>query len=170
MEERSVTSPAALLARIQDGWHEFSAYLMTLTREQLTVPTDAAGWTVKDHLIHLAVWEGSICALLQGQSGPEYIGVAPAVWQSTDIDTINALIHQRYRGRSLEEALRMLQDTHQRLVEKIHTLTEDDLLGAYRGFQPGPPSENAVIDLIISNTCDHYAEHQPWIAAIAESL
>jgi uncharacterized protein (TIGR03083 family) len=170
MEERSVTSSAALLARIQDGWHEFSAYLMTLTREQLTVPTDAAGWTIKDHLIHVAVWEGSICALLQGQSGPEYTGVAADTWRNADIDAINALLHERYRSRSVEEALRMLQDTHQRLVEKIQSLTEDDLLRACRGFQPGPPSENAVIDLIISNTCDHYAEHQPWLAAIAESL
>ena len=68
MAEVNKISKAELLARIQSGWDQFSAFLTTLTPEQLTRPTDAAGWTVSDHLSHIAFWEGSIPAWLRGQS------------------------------------------------------------------------------------------------------
>lgn len=51
-----------LLIRIEQGWNEFQAYIQTLSAAQLAGPTDAAGWTAKDHIMHLAVWEDGIDA------------------------------------------------------------------------------------------------------------
>jgi hypothetical protein len=50
---------AELLERIEAGFQEINQYLDSLTETQLTQPTDAAGWTAKDHVIHMAIWEDS---------------------------------------------------------------------------------------------------------------
>ncbi|MEQ8672174.1 MAG: DinB family protein [Aggregatilineales bacterium] len=53
---------ADLLRQIQESWNELQTVVASLTEEQLTRSTDAAGWTVKDHLIHLSIWEiGGTC-------------------------------------------------------------------------------------------------------------
>ena len=64
MADNPDVSTAELLSRTKLGWDSLQAYIKSLTPEQLTVPTDPAGWTVKDHLIHLAVWEDGIVAVL----------------------------------------------------------------------------------------------------------
>ena len=54
----AVTTPSTkdeLLEYLEQEWTDFHAYLQTLTETQLSVPTDAAGWTAKDHVIRQVV-------------------------------------------------------------------------------------------------------------------
>ncbi len=76
-----VSSRVELLQNIDAGWNRFYGYLKTLSDEQLSTPTDASGWTVKDHLTHLAIWEDGIYGLLMGHSRREQMGIDEATWQ-----------------------------------------------------------------------------------------
>jgi hypothetical protein len=155
-----------LVSRMQNGWDDFQAYLKTLTPEQMTGPRDAAGWTVKDHVIHLATWEDGVYALLEKQPRHEQMGLDQALWDSHEIDAINADIQQRNKDKSLDDVLKTFESVHQRLVEKIQSLSNKDLLRPYRYYQADSTVEKPVFGWIVGNTYEHYAEHKPWIVAI----
>lgn len=158
---------AELVRRMQQGWNEFQAYLKTLTVEQMTQPTDAAGWTVKDHVMHLAVWEDGIYALLRRQSRPERMGLDAETWESGDYDRMNAIIQQCHRDKSLKDVLDSFQETHRQLVDHIQTLSDADLMRPYRDYAPNSTADRPVYVYIVGNTYGHYEEHHPWIDAIA---
>jgi uncharacterized protein (TIGR03083 family) len=169
MAEETEITIASLLRRIEHGWNDLQAYLGTLSEEQLTKPTDAAGWTVKDHLIHLAIWEDGVYALLEGRSQREGMEVDEATWRQ-GIDAINAVIQQRYHDLPLGEVLETFRVKHERLVSRIKSMTDDDLLRPYRHYDTASDREQPVVGWIVGNTFEHYAEHKPWIAAIVGQL
>ena len=73
MDNTPVTT-REMLRRLQNGWDNFQAYLKTLTPDQLTQHKDAGGWRIQDHVMHLAVWEDGMEALLSGQSRQARMG------------------------------------------------------------------------------------------------
>jgi len=161
-------SKTELLDKIDKGWNDFNAYLMTLTPPQVTVPTDAAGWRALDHVIHLADWENGMLALLNKQDRAAAMGVDKATWASQEFDKINAILQQKSKDKTLEEARQYVMDIHQRFVDKIKSLSDEDLKRPYKFYQPDSDREASVIRWVQMNTYDHYAEHMPWIKAIAE--
>jgi uncharacterized protein (TIGR03083 family) len=166
MTDETTLSKDELLRRMQAGWDELNRYIAGLSDQQLTVPTDAAGWTVKDHLIHLAIWEDSAYAILAGLSRHDYAGVDQAIWESGDFDRINAVIQQRFHDMPMDVVKRTHDDVHKRLVSKIESLSNEDLHRPYSYFQPGSPRDAAVIGWLTGNSYEHYEEHRPWIEAI----
>jgi hypothetical protein len=167
MDNTPVTT-SELLRRIQNGWDAFQAYLKTLMPEQLTQPTDAAGWAAKDHIIHLAVWEDGIEALLSGQSRQARMGVDDVTWKADwhadDFFAINDGIYKRNKDKSLDEVLVTFKTVHVRLVNTVSKLSDADLMRP--SFDPVSPSTHTVMRLIAGNTFEHYEEHHPWIEAI----
>lgn len=151
---------------MQSEWDRFNAYLDKLSETQATTPTDAAGWTAKDHVMHLVVWEDGMNALLDGQSRPEYMGIDRATWTSGDFDRINAIIQQRHRDVPWAEVRQRFRDVHRRLVAKIEALAEADLQRPYNSFQPDSTATDPIINRLVGNTSHHFAEHQPWIETI----
>jgi uncharacterized protein (TIGR03083 family) len=166
MVDNTPFSKAELLRRIESGWNDFNPYLDSLTPAQLTQPTDAAGWTAKDHVIHLAVWEGGMVALLNQQPRQEAMGVDEETWRTHDDDKINAVIQQKHKDMPLDEVLKTFRDTHQRLVAKIQSLSDEDLERPYSYYQSHSKRETPVWHFIVGNTYMHYQAHKPWIAAI----
>ena len=167
-ENHPLLSKEVLLARIEKGWNALQAYLMTLSYEQATIPTDAAGWTVKDHLTHLAIWEDGINALLDKQPRAEHMGITRELYETGDYDAINEVIRQQNKDIGLMELRDKFFAVHARLTEKVGTLYDSDLqLLPYHYYQPDSTWTDPVIRWIKMNTYEHYAEHTLWIAAIA---
>lgn len=152
-----------LKRRIEHAWGELQHYLGTLTDAQITGLTDTAGWTVRDHIVHLAVWEDGMRSIVEGGTQREGMEIDEATWNS-DIDTINAAIHQRWRDLPLDEAKAMSQTSHEKLVTRLYALTDEELMQPYE-----PDGTQPLIGKIAGNTFGHYAEHLPWIQAIIES-
>jgi uncharacterized protein (TIGR03083 family) len=162
-------SKGELLRRMRAGWDDINRYLNTLTEEQMTKPTDAAGWTVKDHIIHLAMWENGMTGLLNRQPRWEAMGVDKETWEKHDTDGTNAEIQRRYHSMPLAQVLQTFQDSHRGLVAKIESMDEADLLKSYGAYEPPETDDQRPVwHWIVGNTFMHYYEHRPWMEAIVK--
>jgi hypothetical protein len=165
-----------LLRDIDRGWSELVAFLDQAGEEALSGPADAEGWTVKDHVIHLAAWERSALFLLQGRPRHEGLGVSEETYLAESDgdkawDAINAEIKEA-ANPSLSEALADLHQTHQYLLEALQPLTGEDLLLPYCRYLPDEPGEGEgppAIEVVSGNSWEHYGEHLEWMRAIASS-
>ncbi len=167
MTDEHPMNKTELLAKIEQGWNDFNAYLITLTPPQVTVPTDAAGWTALDHVIHIADWEKGVLAMLNKQDRPAAMGVDKTTWDEQDFDKINDVLQKNSQDKTMEQARTHVMDVHQAFVDKIKSMSNEDLQRPYKYYQPESDQEAPVIRWIQMNTYEHYAEHMPWIAAIA---
>jgi uncharacterized protein (TIGR03083 family) len=170
MTEGSYPDKAELLSNIDQGWSRLQAFIRSLTPEQIATPTDAAGWTVKDHLIHLALWEDGMNALLEHGSRNERMGIPQAMWDDTalNFDDWNAHIQQQNKDVPLQAVLERLESAHAELTGKLRDLPGEELLRPYEFYQADSPGNKApVIDWIMADTYEHYDEHLPWMQAIA---
>lgn len=156
-----------LMRQMEDSWNELLTFIGSLTPEQLTGPTDAAGWTAKDHIIHIAKWENAGIALLEGKSKRETLDIPQEIWDQDD-DPVNAVIQERNRDTPMDEVMYTLKETHARMLRKLETMTEEDLQRPYNHYQPGTERTHPIIRNVMADTTGHYREHIPWMKAIIE--
>ena len=170
MTHHHITTKAELLSAIDAGWASLTDALAQLSDAQLTGPTDAAGWNGKDHIVHLTAWERSMLYLLRGQPRHAGLGVHETLYLSGDDDAINAVIQSQHRALSLADALAELRRVHGELAAALGLLTDDDLHKPYRHFLPDEPGAGdgpLAINMLVGDTSEHFAEHLPWILALA---
>lgn len=156
----------ATLERIDGRWRELNALIESLGPEGLTI-AEPDGWEVKDHLVHIAAWEHSLLALLDGRDRREAMGVGP---ESDDTDTINAAVWSLHREKTPKQALEYFHGTHELLMARLRGMSDSDLQLSYNHYQPNEPrdpdDDRPVLDWVAGNTYDHYAEHIGWISRL----
>jgi hypothetical protein len=116
-----------------------------LTDAQLTEPT-LDGWSVKDHLAHIACWDEARAAEIARVSAG-HAAVLRSI--SNQEETFNDLCHQLWQPRSLEQVRWELAATRQRVLDAIASATD-------HGLDPSRYAEAAL-------RSDHEAEHTRWI-------
>ncbi len=133
--------------------------------ERLTGPTDAEGWTIKDHAIHISLWEKSLLALLNSESRAASVDIDQAVWQQ-GYEEINRILQQRYHDLPIDDVYKTLETNHQAVLDRIAQFSDSDLLRPHREFQATSTLDEPIIGWIVGNSFEHYAEHLPWMQAI----
>lgn len=169
MSDDNITSKQELLAAIDRNWAQLTAALDRLAPADFTAHQDDHGWTVKDHIVHLAAWERSAIYLLRGQPRHGGLGVSETLYLSGDEDAINAAITAANQQISAETALSELHVVHAELLAVLAPLDDVDLQRRYRDYLPDEPGEGdgpPVLGVIYNNSGNHYAEHLPWIEAL----
>ena len=146
------TTAAATLAEFDAAWSRLDDAVKRLSPRQLSEVRDPAGWAVKDHLIHVALWERALLASVDGRPRHEALGIDAATDTSEDWDGINAQIFAATRQCSLDDVLMTLQTTH--------GITRARLAAAGTG-QPSPADEKLLID--VGGYIEHYDQHRGWI-------
>ncbi|PYM61848.1 MAG: hypothetical protein DMD79_11835 [Candidatus Rokuibacteriota bacterium] len=58
---------AGLLAQLDQTWSDLRETVSTRSERDLTEARDSAGWSAKDHLMHVAAWGHAFLASLDGR-------------------------------------------------------------------------------------------------------
>lgn len=170
MSEEQELNKAVLIERIDNSWPLLQAALNQLSEEQLSSIKDPAGWAVKDHVMHMAAWERGVVFLLQGRPRHEGMWVDEAVYQSGSFETINVAVFERFANLPAKEALAALAQAHQEMMAVLEGLSDADLARPYGDYVPEEAGEEGgapVINVVLADTADHFAEHLEWIEALA---
>lgn len=123
------------------------------------------GWTVTDHLAHIAAWEHSLLALIEGHDREKAMGLSEA---AEGIDNVNEAVRKLHETDTPDEALAYFRDSHARLVAALGKLSDADLQKPYSHYQPKDHDEKRpVVGWVAGNTHEHYAEHIDWIKAFS---
>ena len=107
--------------------------------------------------------------LFDGRPRHEGLGVSRELYESDEIDAINAAIREQNARLSLDEARTLLASVHREMLARLDTLTYNDLFKPYAHFLPDEPGDDdgsPIIGRVWGNTGGHYAEHLPWMQAI----
>lgn len=152
-----------LLERIGRSWDGLRGTIGGLEDERLAAP-GPDGWSIKDHLAHIAAWEEYLLAVLDGTDPAAALGVEAA----TDTDGANEIIRRRYAPMPAAEVRRLLGDAHARTVRRIEALGDQGLSLPYSHYQPGSTREGRdqpIAGWVLGNTGEHFDEHRSWILA-----
>ena len=119
-----------LINKLEQAWEAFTESFTGLTDEQMVEPGVTEDWSVKDILAHVTGWEEEslkhIPHILQGIQPPRY-SIAYG-----GIDAFNALKTEEKKGLSISEIRKQLYDTHQKLVDYIKTVPEEQFTSTTR--------------------------------------
>ena len=169
-EDMPPGGPAEMRARLDAGLGKFLAAIDSLDERQLIELRDAAGWNVRDHLLHLAAWADGIAALLRREQRWATMGVADPGPGPIDYDTMNEQIVAPLRHLSAAEARARLVAADARVREAVAALSDEELELPYERYVPPFTGDGGhpVGAYIAGNTFGHYAEHLPYIRRIAQ--
>ncbi len=161
---------AELLARIDQSSVELEKTLHGLNEHQLMTPGPEK-WAVKDHLMHLAVWELGIAELLQHRDRFAAMQVDEALVRSKSEDEVNEIIYMHYKDLTWVETNTLFQSAHRQFLNALDALTDEDLYRPYANYVSGGRGpQGPVIGWIAGNTYAHYDLHNQYIKSLLQSI
>ena len=108
------------MARVDAGWTELVDLVNQVQDAGGLTQVGADGWTVKDHVAHVAAWENSLLALLEGHDRSSAMGVSETV---EGIDNVNEAVRKLHESDTAEEAFGYFRDSHAQLVAALEKLS-----------------------------------------------
>jgi len=150
-----------LIDRVRTAREALEALLNGLDAAAMERPGPDGGWSIKDHLAHLADWSRKQMGLIDGQAAHAALGIDQDLYKHGGIDRVNEVLYQRSRGRSLDEVLADFCATHEAMVRRIEQMGEAHLRRA--NSLTDPDDQRLLVEGIASNTYEHDEEHAGWI-------
>ena len=150
-------------ARIRSKRQELVDLIGGIDDEALARPGPDGGWAIKDHLVHIGAWEHWLLALFERRDRLAAMGAAGV---DRDVDAVNAIVYEKHRHDTLEQARAYFDDAHARLMAVLNTQSTEDFERPYKTFfEPaeGEADSQPVLVAVAANTYDHYDEHIGWI-------
>jgi uncharacterized protein (TIGR03083 family) len=163
----TMSTPAAkaeLLARLPPARAALEEVLATLGSEQLAAP-GPRGWSVKDHLAHLAVWDQMIVAHLRDGSDHAIIGLDQSAYAAISLDALNDRIYQQNKERTPADVLAAFREARTQTLAVLDELDESVLRAPYWPDDP----DRSTIEKIAGDTYLHDLEHRRWIQDLIAS-
>jgi hypothetical protein len=171
-EGRYPTDMNGFLYVLDDARTSLEKVLEGRSEKELTELRDPAGWAVKDHLFHLAVWERGMIYLLAKRPRHKGMGLDEQSYIDLDADGMNAVIFEQSKDLPLSDVLDTFHETHREMVELLKAMTFEDLQKPYSHYAPDDTirqSHEPVLYWVFGNTAGHFDMHQPWIERILAS-
>jgi len=145
---------------IKREWKLLKDVVEKLTDDQMTTP-DAGGWSPKDNLAHLAEWMNVLMGYhIDHLPSHEVLGVSEDVTKGWDMEVINPVLLERNRNRSRQDVLNELNQTYEKLMAKLESMTFEDML---KPRHADDPEKRPLLLWILGDTTEHFAEHRETI-------
>lgn len=162
-DDTRLESKDELLSLIESEWYALMDVVERLSPEQM-LTADEGGWSPKDNLAHLTKWMNILLEYyFDHKPAHEVVGVAPEVTENWDYEVMNAIMVERDRGMPVEQVLAELNVTYEKVVARLESMTFEDLM---KPRDEKDPRKDPIIEWVIGNTSDHFAEHRETIEKI----
>jgi len=165
IERASATAVDELLSAMNVARGELEAFIASTPPERL-VTLRKDGWSIKDHLFHLATWDLYLIAILDRQPRLPAVGIDADPRES--FDEVNALFFERGKDLPLNHVLGAFRGNRARIIEQVRKLSDADLDRPGADFQPAhPPAPQGTLrSWILVVTAEHDREHHAWMRDI----
>ncbi len=135
-------------------------FVRGLTSAQMSLP-DSSGWAPKDNVAHLTEWMKSLMGYhFDHRPWHQVLKVDKALTDAGDFDAINDLLFQRKRKLQPSDVLAEFQETCAELYSRLNALSFEELMQPHF---PDDPEKRPLMDWVLSNTSEHFAEHREYI-------
>jgi len=162
LERKEATEVAALLSEMNLARGELEAFIAGTAPDRLIGPRKD-GWSIKDHLYHLATWDSYLIALLERQPRLPAVGIDAD--PRGEFDQVNAIFFERGKDLPLNHVLGLFRGNRGRIIEALQKRSDADLARPVADFQPNDlaPLEGRLRDWILPLTADHDRVHHRWM-------
>ena len=151
---------AQLIEAITNGRSKFEETLSQLAQEQLTSPGLESGWSVKDVLAHIQVWETRMVRWLGDAQRGEIPQMLPSGMTWDDLDQMNEETYLENRDKPLMGVLAEFHKSFPKALDAVKDISEGDLIDPDRfEWREGKP----LWFIVAANTFWHYEEHDKAI-------
>lgn len=135
-------------------------------RERLETPLLNDGWSVKDVLAHVSVWERRILRVIAEASRGESVEWPEPGFPMTDegVNAVNERDFESHRNDALPDVVAESQASFDAIIACVDAMPEADVMSA-PAWRPQVP----LFYMIGGNAWEHYREHidqiEAWLAA-----
>jgi hypothetical protein len=165
VEEKMTKS--RLIEEIQLEHQRLEKTLSMISEEQMLLPDVIDGWTVKDILAHITVWEQRMIRWLEQAVRCDVPKMLPDGMTWDDLDQWNEQTYQKHRLRPLNEVLTEFEQIYPQALKAAQEVSEQDLVDPDRfDWRNGDP----LWVMVAANTFWHYTEHEESIRVWLEGL
>lgn len=123
-------------------------------REMTRAGVTPGGWSVKDILAHVVDWQDRTLGWYEAGLKGEKPAVPGDGFTMRELPLLNQMIWRRHRRRSLKAVLEDYRKYHERMLELIDAVDEDDMVTLNRWSWTGPSW--TLSDYIRAQTASHY--------------
>ncbi len=154
-----------LLVAAEENFEKLNELIASLTEKEQSMPFDFSGdakkteahWkrdkNVRDVLIHLYEWHQLMIRFVDENTGGKNVRFLPVIYNWRTIASMNQKFWEKHQETSLEEAEKMLADSHREVVKRINRFTNEELFMS-KAF---PAVGGSVLgSYFVSNTSSHY--------------
>ena len=159
---------AQLITEIQSEREKLETTLTAFNQEQMTSPLLEGGWTLKDLLAHITVWEQRMVKWVEITLRDEVPEMLPEglTWSDEDLDMWNQQTYLELRDKPLDDVLADFESSYRQALAVAQQTTQEQLFDkdryAWRGGRP-------LYIMVAANTSWHYKEHNAQLRSIVEN-
>jgi uncharacterized damage-inducible protein DinB len=157
-----------VLENIRKARAELEASFAGLSEKQMTGPVTEGGWSIKDHLAHIAEYQRRALAVIAGLHQADGFGIDRETFeQFEDVHAVNEFLFQRNRDQELSDVLEDFRETHRIVEATVEQMSDADMQKKLSGkiAERFP----RVVDLLNFNIARHDRVHIKDIQALAET-
>ena len=157
-----------LIAEIQSEREELETTLGAFSQEQMTRPLLEGGWTLKDLLAHITVWEQRMVRWVEITLRDEVPEMLPEglTWSDEDLNRWNQQTYLELRDKPLDDVLADFESSYRQALAVAQQATQEQLFDrdryAWRGGRP-------LYIMVAANTSWHYKEHNAQLRSLSEN-
>jgi hypothetical protein len=157
-EEWIPGSKAELISAIQREWKALMDVVAKLEAANKMTAPDEGGWSPKDNLAHLSEWMNSMMGYHMDKHPPhEVMRIPEEAAEGWDMEVINPILFERNKDRSLDDVKNELQQTYEKVLAKLDSMSFEDLLAPRHA---NDPEKRPLLMWVIGDTSGHFAEHR----------